>query len=225
MAHALGEEFFSDDNGDGYYTNLETFTDNSEAFRNDNESSDSDGLITYDAGELFIDLDNDGSFGAATPIASAPDGLYNGIACVSDGTVCSDEVISVFSNIEIVAGPLDASSLIITIEDAAATELDPAANDPMDPGSFVVRVTDALGNIPPRGTIVSATSQGECGVATPDATVFNSNAQQAFAAGVSVIKIDANDASTTDQITVSVTIPEAVGGSGDPTNRVFACNP
>jgi hypothetical protein len=223
MAHALGEEAFTDNNGDGYYTSGESFIDNSEAFRNDNESNDIDGP-TYDAGELFIDLDNDGIFGEATPIANAPAGLYNGIACVSDGTVCSNEVISVFSNIEIVAGPLDASSLIIIVEDALGTPLDPGT-DPMDPGSFVVRVTDAFGNIPPRGTVVSASSEGECGVATPDATVFNSNAQQAFEAGISVIASDANDADTTDLITVSITIPDTVGGSGDPTNLVFDCNP
>jgi len=222
MAHALGEEAFSDDNGDGYYTDGESFSDNSEAFRNDNESSDVDGP-TYDAGELFIDLDNDGSFGEATPIANAPAGLYNGIACVSDGTVCSSDAISVFSNIEIVAGPLDASSLNITVEDAAAVVLDPAA-DPMVPGSYVVRVTDAFGNVPPLGTVVSASATGECEVATPDATMSNSSAQQAFVAGVSVIASGANDATTSDTITVSVTIPESEGGSDNPNNVVFACN-
>ena len=222
MAHALGEEAFSDDNGDGYYTNGESFSDNSEAFRNDNESSDVDGP-TYDAGELFIDLDNDGSFSGATPIANAPAGLYNGIACVSDGTVCSGDAISVFSNIEIVAGPLDASSLTVTVEDAAAVLLDPAV-DPMVPGSYVVRVTDAFGNVPPLGTVVSASATGECEVATPDATMSNSNAQQAFTAGVSIIASGANDATTTDTITVSVTIPESEGGSGNPNNLVFACN-
>jgi hypothetical protein len=223
MAHALGEEAFIDGNADGYFTVGETFTDNSEAFRNDNESSDIDGL-TYDAGELFIDLDNDGSFGGATPIANAPTGLYNGIACVSDSTVCSEDLISVFSHIEIVAGPLDASSLIITVEDTVGTTLDPST-DPMDPGSFVVRVTDVFGNVPPFGTTVSATGVGECEVATPSASMLNSNAQRAFISGVSVIASGENDESTTDLITVSVSIPEDVGGSGNPSNLVFNCNP
>ena len=49
MAHALGEEAFSDDNGDGYYTNGESFSDNSEAFRNDNESSDVTDQLTMRA--------------------------------------------------------------------------------------------------------------------------------------------------------------------------------
>ena len=222
MAHALGEEAFSDDNGDGYYTNGESFSDNSEAFRNDNESSDVDGP-TYDAGEFFVDLDNDRSFGEATPVANAPAGLYNGIACISDGTVCSSDVISVFGNIEIVAGPLDASSLNITVEDAAAAVLDPAA-DPMVPGSYVVRVTDAFGNVPPLGTVVSASATGECEVASPDATMSNSSAQQAFVAGISIIASSANDTDTSDTITVSVTIPESEGGSDNPSNLVFACN-
>lgn len=221
MAHALGEEAFSDDNGDGYFTNGEIHIDNSEAFRNDNESSGVDGP-TYDAGELFIDLDNDGSFGEATPIADAPAGLYNGIACISDGTVCSSDAISVFSNIEIIAGPLDASSLNITVEDAAAAGLDPAA-DPMVPGSYVVRVTDAFGNVPPLGTVVSASSTGECEVATPDTTMPNSNARGEFEAGVTVIATDANNPDTSDTITIAVTIPADVGGSGTSRNFVFDC--
>ena len=222
MAHALGEEAFSDNNGDGYYTNGESFSDNSEAFRNDNESSDVGGP-TYDAGELFIDLDNDGSFGEATPIESAPAGLYNGIACVSDGTVCSSDAVSVFSNIEIVAGPIDASSLNITVEDAAGVVLDPAV-DPVEPGSLVVRVTDSFGNVPPLSTVVSASSTGECEVATPDATMSNSNAKAEFRAGVSVIAAAANDPDTSDTITIAVTIPAEVGGSGNPRNLVFDCN-
>ena len=222
MAHALGEEAFSDDNGDGYYTNGESFSDNSEAFRNDNESRDVDGP-TYDAGELFIDLDNDSSFSEATPIANAPAGLYNGIACISDSTVCSSDAISVFSNIEIVAGPLDANSLIVTVEDAAALLLDPAV-DPMVPGSYVVRVTDTDGNVPPKGTVISTSSTGECGVATPAATMSNSNTIGAFEAGVGVIAVDANEPDTSDTITIAVTIPVDAGGSGNSRNFVFACN-
>ena len=52
----------------------------------------------------------------------------------------------------------------------------------------------------------------------------NSNAQQAFVAGVSIIASGANDATTSDTITVSVTIPESEGGSDNPNNVVFACN-
>ena len=219
MAHALGEEAFSDDNGDGEYTFLEDHTDNSEAFRNDDESSDVDGP-TYTPGELFIDLDGDDIFDEATP---TPPGLYNGIACVSDDTVCSRDAISVFSNIEIIAGPLDAASLNVTIEDAAAAVLNPEV-DSVTPGSYVVRVSDAFGNVPPKGTIISTSSTGECGVATPAATMPNSNAVGAFVAGVGVIAEDANDPETSDTVTIAITIPADVGGSGNSRNFVFACN-
>ena len=128
-----------------------------------------------------------------------------------------------FSNIEIVAGPLDANSLIVTVEDAAALLLDPAV-DPMVPGSYVVRVTDTDGNVPPKGTVISTSSTGECGVATPAATMSNSNTIGAFEAGVGVIAVDANEPDTSDTITIAVTIPVDAGGSGNSRNFVFACN-
>ena len=218
MAHALGEEAFVDTNANGFFDTGETFTDNSEAFRDDNEST------SYEVGEFFIDLDNDGTFATATPVANVPAGLFNGVACDSDGTVCSDELISVYANLEIVAGPQDASSLQISVEDSGGTPLTEGV-DPMDPGSYVVLVTDLDGNLPPFGTEVSAEGTGECEVVTPPASAPNSSEVASFATGVSVIASGPNDADTDDRITVNVTIPASVGGSGNTQTLSFACNP
>ena len=279
--------------------------DNSEAFRNDNESTVGDDP-SFDAGELFIDLDEDGAFSDATPVANAPAGLYNGIACVPDVANCSDDLVSVFTNLEIVAGPLDASSLTVyvfpaqaTIEaadiafngsvltsidedfsvfqsadwieisgstdgandgiyrisaggvtsDGAAGAADTLLVDGVDAfsnelaganvqirlalnpesgvasmptGSYVVQVSDAFGNVPPMGTLVSAESTGECEVPTPEAAMGSSNARTAFRAGVSVIASGANDPLIDDIVTISVTIPEDTGGSGNPNTFSFA---
>ena len=218
MAHALGEEAFVDTNANGFFDTGETFTDNSEAFRDDNEST------SYEVGEFFIDLDNDGTFATATPVANVPAGLFNGVACDSDGTVCSDELISVYANLEIVAGPQDASSLQISVEDSGGTPLTEGV-DPMDPGSYVVLVTDLDGNLPPFGTEVSAEGTGECEVVTPPASAPNSSEVVSFATGISVIASGPNDADTDDRITVNVTIPASVGGSGNTQTLSFACNP
>ena len=218
MAHALGEEAFVDTNANGFFDTGETFTDNSEAFRDDNEST------SYELGEFFIDLDNDGAFATATPVANAPAGLFNGVACNSDGTVCSDELISIYANLEIIAGPKDASALQISVEDAGGTPLTEGV-DPMDPGSYIILVSDLDGNLPPLGTEVSAEGTGECEVVSPPASTPNSSEVASFAAGVSVIASGPNDADTDDRITVNVTIPTSVGGSGNTQTLSFACNP
>ena len=220
MAHALGEEAFVDLNGNGYFDSGENFTDNSEAYRDDNES----GAYDFADGEQFIDLDSDGLFTEATPSASAPAGLFNGVACDSDSSVCSNELISVFANLEIVAGPQDASALDISVTDALLTPLTPDVG-PMDPGSYVVAVSDADGNVPPFGTVISAEGAGECEVTSPEVTAPNSNAIGELLVGVNVIASGPNDGNTDDRVTISVTIPEAVGGSGGTATLTFPCNP
>ncbi len=218
MAHALGEEAFVDANADGFYSTDETFTDNSEAFRDDNESG------SYELGEFFIDLDNDRLFADATPATNSPAGLFNGVACNSDGTVCSDELIGVYANLEIIAGQRDASALEVTVTDSAGILLTEGVT-PMDPGSYVVLVADVDGNLPPLGTEVSAEGTGECEVVSPSATVPNSNAPISFPTGVTVVSTGPNDDDTDDRITVSITIPDSVGGSGNAQTLSFACNP
>ena len=215
MAHALGEETFVDVDGDGYFTFGDTFIDNSEAFRDDNESD------AYDAGELFIDLDDSGDFSSVTP---GPE-LFNGTACNSDSTDCSKDVVSVFSNLEIIAGPLDAETgLEITVLDNTETLIDAESGDPMNPGSYIIEVSDKLGNKAPFGTLISAVGSGECQVVSPDTTVENSNERGNTRLGVSVIQAEANDPETEDLVVVSITIPGNVGGSGRSKNLIFNCN-
>jgi len=218
MAHALGEEAFVDGNADGYYNLGESFTDNSEAFRDDDESA------AYEIGELFIDLDEDGVFADATPAANAPAGLFNGTACDSDGTVCSGALISVFANLEIIAGPQDANGLTISVVDSGGIQLAEGV-DPMDPGSYVVLISDVDGNYPPLGTEISAEASGECEVVSPDAKAPNTNQIGQFPVGVSVIASGPNDADTDDRVTINVTIPASLGGSGNAATLSFACNP
>lgn len=218
MAHALGEEAFVDTNADGSYSTGEAFTDNSEAFRDDNESN------SYELDEFFIDIDNDGIFGDATPIANSPAGLFNGVACKPDVTDCSGDLISVYANLEIIAGPLDASAFEVSVLDSEGTPLTEGV-DPMDPGSYVVLISDIDGNLPPLGTEISAEGTGECEVVSPSATAPNSNEVGPLPIGVSVIASGPNDADTDDRVVVSITIPTTVGGSGNIRTLSFACNP
>ncbi|HRX88166.1 MAG TPA: Ig-like domain-containing protein, partial [Steroidobacteraceae bacterium] len=68
IATAIGEETFTDANGNGAFDNGETFIDRAERFRDDNENG------VYDSGEYFYDFNTNG-------IRDPADGLFNGLLC------------------------------------------------------------------------------------------------------------------------------------------------
>jgi hypothetical protein len=68
LATAIGEETFTDANGNGMFDNGEAFADTAERYRDDNE----DGL--YDVGEYIYDFNNNATRDAA-------DGIFNGVLC------------------------------------------------------------------------------------------------------------------------------------------------
>jgi len=72
VASAVGEESTTDINGNGFFDNVDTWSDLGEAYRDDNENS------TYDLGEFFVDFNN--NF-----VRDPGDGQYNGLLCVGPG--------------------------------------------------------------------------------------------------------------------------------------------
>ena len=89
MATVEGEESFSDVDGDGVFSDGDSFTDLPEAFRDDNNTAG------YDAGEFFVDFDVDGVHDAAS-------GLYNGKGCTHTTDCDSVDAITVRDSIELV---------------------------------------------------------------------------------------------------------------------------
>jgi len=116
IAYTSGEESFTDLNDNDQYDAGETFTDNSEPFFDSNE----DGI--RNTNEEFVDANSDNIFDAA-------DGLFTGVPCVGDNTVCdrvttlvwdsTDILVSgSYANISISSGALPGaidSSTTITI--------------------------------------------------------------------------------------------------------------
>ena len=68
LATAIGEESFTDTNGNGFYDSGEAFKDLGEPYRDDNENG------VYDLGEYFLDYNHNG-------IRDAGDGTFKGIVC------------------------------------------------------------------------------------------------------------------------------------------------
>ncbi|MDD2308948.1 MAG: Ig-like domain-containing protein [Desulfuromonadaceae bacterium] len=129
LAYAVGEEAFLDLNGNGYADAAE-FTDDSEAFRDDNESG------VKNAAETFIDFNSDGVF-------NGPDIKYNGVL-QGAAYVGAPKSKHVFSN----------STLVMA---SSAAKITSTCNSVL-PGSYAecnVTVSDENGNSMPAGTTVN----------------------------------------------------------------------
>lgn len=241
MAHALGEEAFTDTDGDGFYsfdafaqiTSSEDFTDNQEAWRDDNESG------TYNAPELFIDVDTgssnipalNGEHDDRTPPGAEGGELFNGLACPIDEIgfeqYCRSELVSVFDTVELIAGTDDAGDLTAGLytDEVEGRKLDPKKDDVTE-GTYYLRLSDDTGttiNFPPFGTTVSTSASGECEVVSPAFSVGNSSAEKFFQFPVT-IRTETNDSDTDDFVEITWAIPYP-DGAVNQEQLVFDCTP
>ena len=174
LAYAVGEESFTDVDGDGLASKVNRLTattelidfngaatDMPEAFLDTNENR------VRDAGETFIDFNANGQYDAG-------DGKYNGVLCnetapgtSSAGTCSTRKSIHVFRNIPIVfsgSSPVlrfyeETSTGTLTPIDPATgvvfTACNPAVPFTREQKTILVVVTDVNGNPMPAGTTVS----------------------------------------------------------------------
>jgi hypothetical protein len=142
IATALGEESFSDNNGNGYFDDADSFADIGEPFRDDNENSAHDPAN----GEFFLDFNSN-------TVRDGPDGEFSGLLCGGPGGAgdtlgrCSANTTTAIgaNNLIIMSG----SEAVIT--DSAAGALDTTATV-----NITVFVEDLRGQQMPSGTTVSA---------------------------------------------------------------------
>ena len=138
LATAIGEESFTDVNGDGRYDAGEPFTDMDEAF----VDNDEDGV--RDANEPFLDFNNNGSFTTGS-------GNFTGVLCDSGCDTAtslhvrdSQRIIMSGSaaNIQISPSPIDLSNGAVGVNVLVSDN----AGQPM-PGQTTVTATTSLGSI------------------------------------------------------------------------------
>jgi hypothetical protein len=84
LATAIGEESFTDTNGNGYWDTGEPFVNLGEPYRDDNEN------LTYDVGEYFLDFNHN-------QMRDAGDGAFKGITCTGNtaGSTCSTSTLAI----------------------------------------------------------------------------------------------------------------------------------
>jgi hypothetical protein len=139
LATAVGDETFTDLNGNGLYDDGEPFADMGEPFRDDNESGN------YDVGEFFVDVNNDGKW-------NGPNSTYDGSLCGptahcnANGTYVRETMVIVFASS---TANIAVSPPSINVDDVTAA-------------NFQLAVSDQHGNLPPSGSVITvATSNGK----------------------------------------------------------------
>ncbi|MEM7077650.1 MAG: hypothetical protein AAF513_03375 [Pseudomonadota bacterium] len=149
LASAIGNESFTDQNGNGRFEDAEFDPDNDigEAFADENHND------AYDIGEFFIDFGE-----VPNGMRDGPDGAYNGVLC-ADGsqTLCSTSTsVSVFTRLTFV---MSGSSVVETVLFATdGTPIASSASGAADTitvsptAEYRLRLADARGNTPAAGT-------------------------------------------------------------------------
>jgi hypothetical protein len=197
FAKAIGEESFTDSNGNGSFDPGESFVDLSEPFRDDNEN----GVYDSSIGEDFFDFNND-------QVRNGPDGLFNGVLC-NDPARCGgantrSTGIGV-SNLIIMSGK---DPTVNQITPAGAINVAPGGSVPV---SFWVR--DVNGNPLPNGTSITLSASGAgLGIAAPASlsvpcTILSPNVQSSGITLFGYSVTGGPNAGTSGTITLTITVP------------------
>ncbi|MEO7774790.1 MAG: hypothetical protein ABIT36_07565 [Steroidobacteraceae bacterium] len=147
LAKAIGEESFTDANGNGAFDNGEAWADLGEPYRDDNESG------AYEPGTDadFVDFNNNGTRNVA-------DGLFNGVLCNDTAGRCGNAASRSTGigqqNLVILSG----STPVVTQTSGAA--LAPVAMGLNTSSTITLWVRDARGNPMPGGSDVTGTIAG-----------------------------------------------------------------
>lgn len=143
LATAIGEESFTDLNGNGSFDNGEPFADQPEAFLDENENG------VRDAFEPIYDFNNNG-------IYDGPDGIFNGVLCLDDTGRCNGNTTT----------GIFADSLII-MSGSSPTNVSPASGATLAPSvnlgatrSYSITFADLNDNPLASGTTIGGTVTG-----------------------------------------------------------------
>jgi hypothetical protein len=147
LASAIGEESFTDANGNGYFDDADSWTDLDEAFRDDNENG------AYDFGEVFVDFNKDFTY-------TVGDGQFNGLLCGGPGN--PGEPTDTMGRCSLTQETLTVSqSNVIIMSGSTAVISDDVGGVLTGTGSVNFYVRDVNGQPMPAGTTISAdTSNG-----------------------------------------------------------------
>ncbi len=205
LASAIGNESFTDSNGDGFFddtdaaANTPAFDDIGEAFSDENEND------AYDLGEFFID------FGTLNNVRDAADGLYNGVLCNATSLCAPNQSVTVFGSAIInMAGSTPMAPVLFESNLTTSVANGSTINIPNNGAeSFFVRSLDLRGNSMPGGTSVafSVTGSGYSLSGTSSFTI--ADGLEGGFLGVPVT-VAANNTASSGQLQVTFTTPRGI---------------
>jgi hypothetical protein len=221
---AIGEEFFTDRNGNGVFDQEEAddglFVNLPEAFYDYND----DGVFTPAGGgacpmpisletcsasgfeETFVDFNNNMAYDFNDDPA-----VYNGVLCPveGDGVWCSRELVNVRDEIRLLLTSANAGSFYFLLTSSGAVR-----TSVTEGGNYIVYIADQFNNPPAGGDTVSVTSSGDCQIITETGfEVPDTNFPGAFSIPLAV-EGDGNGEDDKSAVTgtVTVTVKTQLGG-------------
>ena len=189
-ATAVGEESFTDENGNFVFDDGEAFTDLPEAFLDINENS------TFNSSQdIFFDFNEDGQYNAA-------DGKFNGVLC-KHSTLCStQQTLHVRDSLVLVmsgsSAYLSANPTTITIPNGGV-------------GSTTVQLSDLHNQPMPAGTTVKVETTAGTLISDDSFAINNTNDNGGISFGISV-EGQGGDDSDSGVAIISITTPKGVEG-------------
>jgi hypothetical protein len=194
LATAIGEESFTDSNGNGFYDQGEAFADLGEPYRDDNEDN------AYQLGEYFLDFDQN-------QMRTPPSGAFKGITCTGNtpGSTCSTTTWAIGAQLRIIMSQGSPAQ----VQPANGTTLATLAKGGTTTYSFLFQ--DANLNPLPAGTTISGAVIG---------TGLTTNAPTSFTVPCTTdptsysFSVSASSTAVPGSLTITVTSPGGAGTGG-----------
>jgi hypothetical protein len=171
LATAIGEESFTDTNGNGYWDTGEPFVHLGEPYRDDNENN------AYDSGEYFLDFNQNAVRDPPDPALTA----FKGITCSGTPATCSTSTLAIGISHLLIMSTAQANLTSVTAggqfggTPAGGLTITHSPASPLAPntGAFNFTVEDLNGNPMAAGTSVSVTADSNIGTITGTGAAWN----------------------------------------------------
>ena len=166
LATAIGEESFTDTNGNGFYDSGEPFSDLGEPFEDDNESG------AYDLGEYFLDFNLNG-------VRDTGSGAFKGITCTgtTPGSTCAQSTLAIGASLKIIMStsgaricPASTPGVLTPCTQGIAIGANPVGVSQSDPIQFTIM--DGNNNPVAAGTKVTVSADSSIGTISSTTSSF-----------------------------------------------------
>jgi hypothetical protein len=205
LATAIGEESFTDTNGNGYWDPGEPFVHLGEPYRDDNENN------AHDSGEFFLDFNQNGVWDPPDPSLTA----FKGITCAGTPATCSTSTLAIGVSHLIIMSTAQAKLTSVTAgggfsgNPATGLTLTHSAAAPAAPntGALNFTVEDANGNPMAAGTTVTVTPDSTIGTISGPGAAWTIGCRGTTGGDALTVTLSASVNPGAGNITISVLSP------------------